>query len=48
MVKKFIVHLMRGLQVIQHEVNCANAFSAQCICEGIFPDARVLEVTEVC
>lgn len=47
MIKQFIVHLMRSSEVITHVVNCANKESAQHICEGIFSDARVIDITEV-
>lgn len=47
MIKQFIVHLMRSAGVFTHTVNCANRDSAMYICEGIFPDARVIEITEV-
>lgn len=47
MVKQFIVHLMSLSGVVTHVVNCANKESAQHICEGIFSDARVIDITEV-
>ena len=47
MAKKFIVHLKRGPEEITHEVNCDNEISARYICEGLFPEARVVLIMEV-
>ena len=46
MVKQFIVHLINGLETIEHRVNCNNTISAQHIAEGIFPKHTVIEVVE--
>ena len=47
MAKKFIVRLKRGSEEITHEVNCDNEISARYICEGLFPEARVVLIMEV-
>ena len=46
---KFIVRLFdmdRG--EFEHGVICSDSFSARCICEGIFPRAKILGVEAVC
>ena len=45
--KQFICHLIANLKIFEHRVNCDNMISAIHICEGLFPKARVVEVTEV-
>ena len=47
MCKQFICHLIANLKIFEHRVNCDNMISAIHICEGLFPKARVVEVTEV-
>ena len=47
MCKQFICHLIANLKLFEHRVNCDNMISAIHICEGLFPKARVVEVTEV-
>ena len=47
MCRQFICHLIANLKIFEHRVNCDNMISAINICEGLFPKARVIEVTEV-
>ena len=46
MCKQFICHLIRKLEIFEHRVNCTDMISAIHICEGMFPDARVIDVKE--
>lgn len=48
MVKKFILHLMNTEQgMFTYETNCANKDQALGITQGLFPNARVIEIEEV-
>ena len=46
MCKQFICRLIRDLMIFEHRTNCSNMISAIHICEGLFPDARVIDVKE--
>ena len=43
-IHQYEVHLMNAKDMITHIVNCANEESAKNICEGIFPNYRVIEI----
>lgn len=43
-VQQFEVTLISADKVKTHIVNCENSLSAQYICEGIYPDMRVVDV----
>lgn len=47
MCKQFICYLICNLKVFEHRVNCAGMIHAIHICEGLFPEARVIDVQEV-
>lgn len=43
-IHQYAVYLMNANDLITHIVNCANEESAKNICEGLFPEYRVIEI----
>lgn len=43
-IHQYEVYLMNAKDMITHIVNCANEDNAKNICEGIFPNYRVIEI----
>lgn len=47
MVKQYIVYLMSTVAgMVTHRLNCANEDAALNICEGLFPNHRVIDIVE--
>lgn len=46
MVNQFIITLMNMSGIRTERINCANETIAKYICEGRFPNMRILEIKE--